>query len=124
MKRHKSHQSGRDADITYYIRGNVQLPDFRGMNYDSFDAVKTWHLLKTWIDADVVEYVFVEYELQKILYEYALSLGLHRRGLGGAVPIPKAAQGNSLGLIRHSRGSPAITSTFALSAVRLTSSCR
>ncbi len=101
MTPHKSHQSGRDADISYYFRGNISLNRFEGMTPETFDAVKNWHLFKTLIDTQEVEYIFVDYHLQKVLYEYALSIGYRASELGGILQYPHRG---GRGIIRYSRG--------------------
>ena len=103
IKRHKSHQSGRDADITFYHRGNVELPDFRGMDYETFDAPRNWYVFKTLIDMGEVEYIFIDYPLQRILYEYALSIGHTEEELASILQYPEPRSANK-GIIRHVRG--------------------
>ena len=49
MRPHKSHQSGRDIDLSYYHRGNVET-GFRALDAETFDAAKNWHIFKTLID--------------------------------------------------------------------------
>ncbi len=103
MRPHRSHQSGRDVDATYYHRGNVALPDFRDMHPETFDAVKNWHLFKTLIDTGEVEYIFVEYELQGVLYEYAQSIGYDEEELEELIQYPQGRR-SATGIIRHARG--------------------
>ena len=102
LRPHRSHQSGRDADLTYYHRGNVELPDFRNMDAETFDAVKNWHFFKTLIDTGEVQFIFVDYRLQEILYEYALSIGYTESELEELIQYPR--RGASEGIIRHARG--------------------
>ncbi len=101
MGSHKSHQSGRDADISYYHRGNVKLNRFVGMTPETFDAVKNWHLFKTLIDTQQVEYIFVDYRLQKVLYEYAISIGYRSTELAGIIQYPRRG---GAGIIRDAKG--------------------
>ncbi|RAL21519.1 hypothetical protein DL240_11695 [Lujinxingia litoralis] len=103
LRPHRSHQSGRDVDLTYYHRGNVALPDFRNMSVETFDAVKNWHMYKVLIDSGQVEYMFVDYRLQKPLYEYALSIGYTPEELEPLLQYPRG-RNVSAGIIRHSRG--------------------
>lgn len=103
IKRHKSHQSGRDADISFYYRGNVQLPNFEEMDEVTFDAAKNWHLFKTLIDTGEVEYIFVEYDLQKMLYDYAKSIGYTEEDLAELIQYPRPRY-QGVGLIRYARG--------------------
>jgi LysM repeat protein len=103
MRPHKSHQSGRDADVSFYYRGNVQLPDFYDMTYETFDAVKNWHMFKTLIDTGEVEYIFVTRELQRSLYEYARSIGYSKEALEPLLQYPRPNH-ERVGIIRHARG--------------------
>jgi LysM repeat protein len=103
MSPHKSHQSGRDADISFYYRGNVQLPRFFPMTESSFDARKNWHFYKTLIDTGEVEYIFVSYYLQEMLYEYARSIGYTKEQLKPILQYPRSKH-QPKGIIRHSAG--------------------
>lgn len=103
LRPHRSHQSGRDVDINYYHRGNVELPDFRDMDLETFDAVKNWHFIKFLIDTGEVQFMFVEYELQGALYDYARSIGYTEEELASIFQYPRGSRVPE-GLIRHSRG--------------------
>ena len=103
IKRHKSHQSGRDADISFYYRGNVQLPDFQDMDVVSFDAAKNWHIFKTLIDTGEVEFIFINYPLQRLLYQYARSIGYEETDLEEILQYPRPPS-TGVGTIRHARG--------------------
>lgn len=103
LRPHRSHQSGRDADLTYYHRGNVALPDFRDMTPETFDAVKNWHLFKTLIDTGKVQFIFVDYALQRVLHEYALSIGYEASELEEILQYPRS-RSTPVGVIRHARG--------------------
>ncbi len=103
LRPHRSHQSGRDADVSYYHRGNVTTRDFLDMSSSTFDAVKNWHLFKTLIDTGHVQYIFVDYRLQKQLFEYALSIGYTPELLEPVLQYPGGRDGRT-GVIRHARG--------------------
>ncbi len=103
IKKHKSHQSGRDADISYYHRGDVKLPDFRDMSVQAFDAAKNWHIFKTLIDTGQVRYIFVDYTLQRPLYEYARSIGYTAEELHDIIQYPRP-RSSGRGVIRHTPG--------------------
>jgi LysM repeat protein len=103
IKKHKSHQSGRDADISYYHRGDVKLPDFRDMSIEAFDAAKNWHIFKTLIDTGQVRYIFVDYTLQRPLYEYARSIGYTAEELDDIIQYPRP-RSSGRGTIRHTPG--------------------
>jgi LysM repeat protein len=103
MHPHKSHQSGRDADGSFYYKGNVQLQNFHEMTPETFDAVKNWHLFKTLIDTGEVEYIFVRHDLQKVLYEYARSIGYTKKELAEIIQYPRPTH-ERVGIIRHTGG--------------------
>jgi LysM repeat protein len=103
LRPHRSHQSGRDADLSYYHRGNVKTRDFLEMTRETFDAAKNWHLFKTLLDTGQVEFIFVDYPLQKQLYEYALSIGYTPDQLEPLIQYPNGRNGKT-GIIRHARG--------------------
>lgn len=102
MRPHKSHQNGRDADLSYYHRGNVET-GLRAVDPETFDAAKNWHIFKTLIDTGEVEFIFVEHGLQKLLFEYATHLGYSPEDLEPILQYPRA-KNVSAGIIRHSRG--------------------
>lgn len=103
MSPHKSHQSGRDADISYYYRGNVRTENFFEMTQQTFDARKNWHLFKALIDSGQVEFIFVSYYLQEPLYEYAKSIGYTDEQLEEILQYPRSKY-ESAGIIRHATG--------------------
>lgn len=103
IKKHKSHQSGRDADVSFFYRGNVQTRDFVDMEHETFDAVKNWHVFKTLIDTGEVEYIFIDYPLQKVLYEYARAIGYTEEELEPLIQYPRP-KSMGVGIIRHVRG--------------------
>ncbi|MFB6375891.1 MAG: hypothetical protein ABEN55_22875, partial [Bradymonadaceae bacterium] len=96
-------ESGRDADLSYYYRGNVDLPRFFPMTESSFDTRKNWHLFKTLIDTGEVEYIFVSYYLQEMLYKYARSIGYTKKQLKEILQYPRPKH-KTVGIIRHSAG--------------------
>lgn len=102
MRPHKSHQSGRDIDLSYYHRGNVET-GFRVLDAETFDGAKNWHIFKTLIDTNEVEYIFVDYKLQKVLYEYATSIGYTPDELAPILQYPGSSKSQSA-IIRHARG--------------------
>lgn len=103
IRGHSSHQSGRDADVSYYHRGNVELPNLHPMTYQTFDAAKNWHLFKTLIDTGKVEYIFINHKLQRPLYEYARSIGYTKEELEPILQYPRATR-ERVGIIRHASG--------------------
>jgi LysM repeat protein len=103
MEPHVSHQSGRDADLSFYHRGNVKLDAFKALTPETLDAVKMWHFFKTLIDTGEVEYIFVAYDLQKPLYEYARSQGYSKEELESILQYPRPRY-RRVGIIRDVGG--------------------
>ncbi len=70
LKRHLSHQAGRDADIGYFFKKN-QPDRFVRARSNTLDAARTWVLLESMLADDKVEIAFIDYRLQRPLYKYA-----------------------------------------------------
>ena len=74
---HLSHQSGRDADIGYFIRGpySHKLKGLALVNRRTIDVAKTWAFLSGMLKTGLVESAFIDYQLQKVLYRFAKKEG-------------------------------------------------
>lgn len=83
---HRSHESGRDADIAFYVvdhKGKNLLPDtfvqFQGSTQSSsmpgarFDVSKNWALVQAWLEDPVarVSHIFVADPLRRMLLAHA-----------------------------------------------------
>jgi len=102
MRPHVSHQSGRDADIAYYTVGRESNEGFIVATPETLDTPVTWYLLKTFIDQGRVRYIFVDYELQAVLYEYARDRGASDEELETWFQYPR--EDANRGIIRDSTG--------------------
>jgi murein endopeptidase len=100
---HKSHQSGRDIDIGYYARANQGLKRFETMTAETLDAAKTWHLVERLLLTGQVQYIFMSYRIQEVLYLTALDSGWGERDLLGLFQYPRGHQAKR-GVIRHAKG--------------------
>jgi len=67
---HVSHQSGRDADVGYYIVGNVQNKTMYRLKSHDVDYEKTWELLLCFLAEDEVVRVFMDTPIQKRMAKY------------------------------------------------------
>ena len=67
---HVSHQSGRDADVGYYIVGNVQNQTMYRLKAHEVDYEKTWELLLCFLAEDEVVRVFMDTSFQKRMAQY------------------------------------------------------
>ena len=106
---HKSHQSGRDADIGFYYK---KKPDgypetFVKGSKSNLDLPATWALLQAFVEtADSpsgVDKMFLDYTLQKVFYEYAKKRGVSRRKLDKWFQYPHG-RGSNTGIIRDDPG--------------------
>jgi LysM repeat protein len=103
FKPHSSHQHGRDVDVGYVLEGSSSGDKPRNATADNLDVARTWRLIKSFIDTDKVVYVFVDYKLQKLLYEYAESQGASEEFLDEIFQYPRGKR-RMYGLIRHWKG--------------------
>lgn len=76
MRPHRSHQSGRDADVTYYSLGGAQPKNqFWDARSADFDVARTWALFRYWLQRDWAEFIFADRSVQKMLADYAYNVG-------------------------------------------------
>lgn len=96
---HRSHQSGRDADIRLLARPGVK----HAPSPQEVDWMATWRLLSALIATGEVQYIFLDYSLQKRLYTVARSAGVSKQQLAEVLQWPREARSNN-GIVRHSPG--------------------
>jgi len=100
---HVSHQNGLDVDIGYYFKDRKQLTYFKSATSRNMDVRKSWYLLKTFLDTDDVDMIFVDYDLQAHFYRYAKRTGMSPKELKRVFQYPRG-RGVARGTIRHSKG--------------------
>lgn len=101
---HRSHQSGRDADIGYYHNTCSRTDcEYRAVSASELNPEYQWELFRYWIEEGSVEYLFVDYTLQERLYNHAKSIGTSQRTLDRAFQYPRGRH-SSRGIIRHEPG--------------------
>jgi hypothetical protein len=100
MRGHKSHQTGRDVDITYYQRGSRGTCSGRRVRPDELDALREWRLLRHWLERGDAQFIFVDYALQLPLYDAAKASGATERELGEWFQYPRGPKVRA-GIIRH-----------------------
>lgn len=102
IRPHKSHQSGRDVDLGYYLKGgapNLFVP----VTAQNLDFDRTWALLDALAAGDDVQYIFIDRRVQKMLYDYAVeTLKRTPESLAGLFEYPR--RGSLTTLVRHRRG--------------------
>ena len=97
---HLSHQDGRDVDIAYVLHDRSR---FGVATSSNLDRRHTWQLLRTLLDTRSITYVFVDYEVQRMLYEHALGEGLTAEQLDPWFQYPYGRRA-ARGIIRHWKG--------------------
>lgn len=101
MADHRSHQSGRDVDISYYQKqcGGDGCA-FRRLGTSDLDVARQWELLRYWLSRGQLEAAFIDYSLQAALYRHARSQGATREELARWFQYPRGKD-NPYGVVRH-----------------------
>jgi hypothetical protein len=103
---HHSHQSGRDADIgLFYLEQPAGYPaSFIHADEDNLDCAATFKLLTSFLataDEDGgVQVIFLDFDVQGILYAWAVEQGVSERRLERIFQYPHG-RGSSEGMVRH-----------------------
>jgi hypothetical protein len=98
---HKSHQSGRDADIRLPLLPSV--PDWREPAPEEIDWLAAFELVEALIETGEVETIFLVSELQRNLYEAGRALGRTHEQLATIVTYPREP-GKPAAVVKHSKG--------------------
>ena len=76
---------------------------FRTGNNGNLDVARTWALIKAFVDNADVRAVFLDYNLQKLLYEHARKQKVSESTLDALFQYPRG-KGRGFGIIRHWKG--------------------
>src|SRR5690606_29123333 len=95
---HLSHQEGRDVDIAYVLHD--RRTRFAVATAGTLDRKRTWALLSAVLDTRAVAFVFIDYEVQRMLYEHALTDGMTPEQLDPLFQYPYGRRA-ARGIIRH-----------------------
>lgn len=101
LKRHRSHRTGRDADVAYYFLDHQRSNSFWPAWPSTMDKERQWALFRYWLERDLVTYIFIDPRLQRALYDHAVSLGEDPELLARA--FGERNRGRS-GILRYSPG--------------------
>jgi LysM repeat protein len=96
LREHVSHQEGRDVDI-----GVVFEPE-PADGSRKIDIARTWSLLRSFVEDDAVSVIFIDYKLQKRLYEHAQEQGVDQPFLDRVFEYPRS--GDEEAILYHWRG--------------------
>jgi LysM repeat protein len=100
---HRSHETGRDADIGYYYENCGRDCEYRVVSASELDVERQWALFDYWIANELVDYVFVDYTLQEVMYNWLLENGARRVDLQRWFQYPRGRD-SAAGILRHERG--------------------
>ena len=77
LKGHRSHQAGRDVDISFYYHATKRKPIrwYRVANAETLDVARTWLFVKALLTETDVKFIFINTSVQKLLKEHALKTG-------------------------------------------------
>lgn len=100
---HKSHQSGRDVDIGYPHTGRVQPRQFMATDAGNIDTERLWSVLESWLSTGRLSFVFMDYDLQAVLYQDLQAVGYSEAQLDPIFQYP-AGPAVARGLVRHAAG--------------------
>lgn len=79
LRPHRSHQSGRDADVGYFYLGGPGWYARAGAK--NLDRARTWALVKAFASDPNVEAIFMDRSVQRLLSEHAEAAGESRAWL-------------------------------------------
>jgi murein endopeptidase len=97
LRPHKSHQSGRDADLLFYGKGGAAWAAVAGKRTDSIDPVQNWALVRALVTRTDVFVILVDRRVIDLLYATALAAGEDRAW------VDSIFRGNTP-LVQHARG--------------------
>lgn len=100
---HQSHRSGRDVDITY--PRTTPPPNYRRFNYIARRDIaveRTLWMLHEFLKSGMVEYVFIDRPIQRLLYNEAKGRGAPDAWLKAVFQYPRHAGTGAL--VRRARG--------------------
>ena len=106
ITQHHSHQSGRDIDVgLFYMEKPEDYPaNFIHADEDNLDCAATFKLLESFLatadDDGGVQMVFLDFDVQGILYHWALDQGISERRLDRIFQYPHG-RGSPDGIVRH-----------------------
>jgi LysM repeat protein len=106
ISEHHSHQTGRDLDIGFYFKKKPKgYPSgFVVGEKDTLDFKATWGLLKAFLDTSRqrggVQMIFLDYDVQKMIYEWAQDHEVPDEYLDWAFQYPRGKKASG-GVVRH-----------------------
>lgn len=96
---HRSHQSGRDVDISYFYSKGARW--YRRGTRDNLDLARNWAFVKALVTETDVDLIIIDHSIQRLLREHALSIGEDADWVEG---IFSGRRRGRRGLVVHAKG--------------------
>ena len=100
LKRHKSHQGGRDVDLGFFFRSGP-AQQFVAGTAANLDLAKNWVLVRSLVTCTDVETILLDTRIQRVLYKYALGIGEDKAWLDTVFHF---ARGAKSAIVKHVAG--------------------
>ena len=97
LKRHQSHQGGRDVDLGFFFKAGA-VSHFANGTAANLDLPKNWALVRALVTCTDVEAILLDTRIQHLLYKYALGTGEDQAWLGRVFHFVK---GTKSAVVKH-----------------------
>ena len=97
LKRHQSHQGGRDVDLGFFFKGGAAQQLLAG-TAANMDLPKNWALVRALVTCTDVETILLDIRIQRLLYKYAIGVGEDRAWLDRVFFF---ARGSKSAIVKH-----------------------
>ena len=99
LRPHKSHQAGRDVDLSYFYTSNVGW--YVVANEKNLDRERSWAFVKAFLADPNVEMILMDTKVQRLLRDYALEHGEDRAFVDQVFQV---AGKNPRSIVRYAHG--------------------
>ena len=100
LKRHESHQGGRDVDLGFYFRDRQEMW-FTPGTAANLDLPRNWALVRALVTCTDVETILLDTRVQRVLYKYALSISEDKDWLDR---VFQYSRGSTSAVVKHVPG--------------------
>lgn len=101
LEPHVSHRRGQDVDIRVLL--TIKTERYLQATTQTIHLERNWHLISSLINTGDVECIFLDYDLQRVLYTFARSKGVSAETLEKIFQYPRSPDG-AAGKVRHEPG--------------------
>jgi len=100
LKRHESHQGGRDVDLGFYYKGGQEMR-FTPGTAANLDLQRNWALVRALVTCTDVDTILLDTRIQRVLYRYAMSISEDKDWLDR---VFQYSRGSGSAVIKHVPG--------------------